>query len=242
MKPVAVASGARRWSVLPKPQVSEVRIILVDDSELVRAAIKALISSKGDFSVVGEAGDKAQAADLIRRERPDVILLNIDLQSGDGLGMIPDLLVACETSRLAILTSSRDPEVHRQAMSLGAIGVISKKDPPDLLTSAITRVHGGGVWLDRFVTAKVLGDLSSPGKRRNVDPEEKKIATLTDREREVIKLVGEGLRNKQIAGRLFISEVTVHHHLTSIYSKLEVADRLELVVYAYRNRLADLPC
>ena len=236
-----MTSGARKLSLLSNPKVSEVKIVLVDDSKLVRAGIRALISAKGDFTVVGEAEDKAQAVDLIARERPDVILLNIDLQTGDGLSMIPDLLVACESSRLAILTSSRDPGVHRQAMSLGAIGVISKKDPPELLTSAITRVHAGGVWLDRFVTAKVLGDVSSSGKRRHVDPEEEKTATLTDREREVIRLVGDGLKNKQIAEKLFISDVTVHHHLTSIYSKLDVKDRLELIIYAYRNRLADLP-
>jgi DNA-binding NarL/FixJ family response regulator len=142
---------------------------------------------------------------------------------------------------MAVLTDSKDPEIHRQAMSKGAIGIISQEDPPDSLTNAIRRVHSGGVWLDRFVAAQMIGDLSSGKNGQNRGREEKNIASLTDREREIIRLAGEGLKNNQIAERLFISPITVHHHLTNIYSKLDVKDRLELIVYAYKNRLADVP-
>jgi two-component system, NarL family, nitrate/nitrite response regulator NarL len=241
MKPIAITSRMKKRDALAKPQSSGVRIVLIDDNELLRAGVKLLISAKDDFSIVGEARDKAHAIDLVKRDRPDVILLDIELHFEDGLEMIPDLLAASETSRLAVLTSSSDPEVHRQAMLRGAIGVISKEESPELLLNAITRVHSGGVWLDHFVTAKMLGDLSLRDRRQSAGPQAKKIATLTRRECEVIQLVGEGLKNKEIAERLFISEVTVHHHLTSIYSKLEVKDRFELMVYAYRNRLADVP-
>ncbi len=96
-------------------------------------------------------------------------------------------------------------------------------------------------WLDRIMTANILQELSPRNRLQKRSPDEIKMERLTNREREIIKLVGEGLKNKQIAERLFISEVTVHHHVTSIYSKLEVADRLELVIYAYRNGLAELP-
>jgi DNA-binding NarL/FixJ family response regulator len=106
---------------------------------------------------------------------------------------------------------------------------------------AIERVHAGEAWLDRSLTASILRDLSPGTRSKKQDPDERKISSLTDREREVIRRVGEGLKTKQIAERLFISEITVHHHLTSVYSKLEVADRLELLIYAYRNGLADLP-
>jgi DNA-binding NarL/FixJ family response regulator len=152
--------------------------------------------------------------------------------------MIPDLLSACKSARLAVLTGSRDPEIHRKAMLLGAIGIISTDDPPGLLLNAVKRVNGGGVWIDRHVTARMLANLSIPGE---LSPDEEKIATLTERERQVIKLVALGLKNRRIGEQLFISEVTVHHHLTSIYSKLELTGRLELIVYAYRHRLADLP-
>ncbi len=220
------------------PDASEVRVVLIDDHVLLRAGISSLISASHGFSVVGEARDKSQAIAYIRHQQPDVILLNIELKSGDGLEMVPDLLAAGKESRLAVLTDSRDPEIHRRAILLGASGVISKDDPPSLLLRAIARVHAGGAWL---VTAGILGELLRPNRRKEVAPERKKIAALTQREREVIKLAGCGLKNKQIGERLFISGVTVHHHLTSIYSKLEVKDRVELLMYAYRNGLAEPP-
>jgi len=233
--------GKTSKSNFPVSRASGVRIVLIDDHEVFRAGMRSLISAKRDFRIAGEAKDKAEAIELVKREQPDVILLNIEMIFGDGLEMIPALFAACKTSRLAVLTGSKDPEIHRQAMELGAIGVISKEDPPDLMMHAITRIHGGGVWLDRYVTARMLGSLSAQNKRQNLSSDGKRIQALTGRERDVIKQVGFGLNNKQIAERLFISAITVHHHLTSIYSKLEVADRVELLVYAYRNRLADLP-
>ncbi len=239
MRPTEVARQTE--SVKRLRTKSEVRIVLVDDRELLRAGISSLISASNGFRVVGEAKDKAQGVARIKDAQPDIILLNLDLKSEDGVEMVPDLLAACETSRLAVLTDSEDPAIHRRAILLGARGVISKHEPAALLTKAIARVHAGGVWLDRSVTASLIGELFTPDNRQRVGPEERKMATLTEREREVIRLVGLGLRNKQIAERLFISEITVHHHLTSIYSKLGLMDRLELVIYAYRYGLAELP-
>jgi two-component system, NarL family, nitrate/nitrite response regulator NarL len=225
----------------PELNTDEVRIVLVDDHELIRAGIRSLIGEKDGFLVVGEANDKSQAASVVQCEQPDVVLLNMELQAGDGLELISAIHEACETARVVVLTDSQDPETHRKAAVLGAIGIVSKERSPDLLMKAIARVHAGEAWLDRSITASVLVELSPRNKNRQVSHDEKKIATLTGREQEVIKLVGEGLKNKQIAERLFISDITVHHHLTSIYSKLEVTDRLELVIYAYRNGLATLP-
>lgn len=220
---------------------SEVRIVLVDDHDLVRAGISSLLSSSNGFCVIGEAKDKVQAIASIKLGQPDVILLNVDSRSGDGVEMVPELLAACETSRLAVLTDSEDLALQRRAILLGARGVISKLEPADFLRKAIRRIHRGGVWLDRRLTASLIGELLTPNKKQKASPEERKIATLTEREREVIELVGRGLRNKQISERLFISQVTVHHHLTSIYYKLELSDRVDLVIYAYRNGLAELP-
>ena len=225
----------------PEPSIDEVRIVLVDDHELIRAGIRSLFDEKDGFLVVGEANDKSQASSVVQCEQPDVVLLNMELRAGDGLELIPAIHVACETARVVVLTDSQDPETHRKAVLLGAIGIVSKERSPEVLMKAITRVHAGEAWLDRSITASVLVELSPRNKNRQVSPDERKIATLTGREQEVIKLVGEGLKNKQIAERLFISDITVHHHLTSIYSKLEVTDRLELVIYAYRNGLATLP-
>ncbi len=230
--------AARPRSENRVPKASGVRIVLIDDHLLLRAGISSLISATDGYSVVGEARDKAQAIACIKHAQPDVILLNIELKCEDALEMVPDLLAACKTSRLAVLTDSQDPHSHRRAIHLGAAGVISKDDPPSLLMKAIARIHAGGAWL---VTASMLGELLTPNKRQKTSTEGRKIATLTEREREVIRLAACGLKNKQIGERLFISAVTAHHHLTSIYSKLEVSDRLELLIYAYRHGLAELP-
>ncbi len=235
MKPVDLVPGKQKKDVR-RPHPAKIRVILIDDHALFRAGIRCILSEH--FCIAGEA-NSVQAIKLVKQERPDVILLNIDnVKYGDDLGMIPDLLAASTPSKLAVLTHSRDPEIHRQAMLFGAIGIISTEDQPDHLINAIQRVHGGGVWIDRHVTAKMLANASMPSE---LSKDAKRIATLTERERELIKMVALGLRNPQIAERLFISSVTVQHHLTSIFSKLEISDRLELIVYAYRNRLAEIP-
>lgn len=230
----------RTKSVSPpkRPQCRKIRIVLVDDNELFRAGIKSLVSTQKDFSIVGEASDGDQATELIKIKKPHVVLLNIEMQNTEGLRIIPELTAACKQSNLAVLTDSRDPEIHREAFESGAIGIISKQDLPKLLFSAIRRVYAGGAWLDKFVTAKMLVHLHSQEKKT---PNGNKISSLTRREREVIQMIGKGLKNNQIAERLYISHATVHHHLTSIYSKLEVANRLELIIFAYQNRLADVP-
>jgi DNA-binding NarL/FixJ family response regulator len=120
------------------------------------------------------------------------------------------------------------------------MGVVPKEQAAELLIKAIEKVYLGEVWLDRLSLGNLVWQLTSRTKDAD-DPEKRKIATLTDREREVITLIAEGLKNKQIAERLFISQTTVTHHLSSIYAKLKVSDRLELVVYAFANKLAKLP-
>ncbi|MGA2264112.1 MAG: response regulator transcription factor, partial [Acidobacteriota bacterium] len=169
------------------------------------------------------------------------ILLELVLKGESGLDFIPDLIAAAEEAKVLILTGMRDPELHRRAVRLGAKGLVSKDASVDVLAKAIKKVYAGEVWLDRSMTAAVLDELSREDDSGHLGPEQTKIATLTDREREVICAVGEGLKNKQIGERLFISDVTVRHHLTSIYSKLAVSDRLELVIYAYRHDLAPIP-
>jgi len=221
-----------------RPRYRKIRIVLVDDNELFRAGIKSLVFAKKDLLIVGEAKERNQALELIKGKKPNVVLLNLEMQNTQGLLMIPELMAACKTSRLAVLTGSRDPKIHREAVESGATGIISKQDPPKLLIDAIRRVHAGGAWLDRFVAAKMF--VNSPGSEKKA-PNGYKISSLTPREREVILMIGKGLKNKQIAEQLYISDVTVHHHLTSIYSKLEITNRLELIIFAYRNRLADVP-
>jgi two-component system, NarL family, nitrate/nitrite response regulator NarL len=218
-----------------------IRILLVDDHVVVRTALRALIESKESLTMVGEAGNHKEAIEIAEREKPNVILLDIDLGGENGLDLISDLQNVANEARIVVLTGVRDQEVHQQAVSLGALGIVQKDRAFDVLVGAIERVNAGEAWLDPTLMAKVLNQMSGAGKAKKIDHEEAKIATLTEREREVLTLIGQGLKNKEIADKLFISEWTVRHHITSIFSKLEVSDRVELILYAYKKGLATPP-
>jgi two-component system, NarL family, nitrate/nitrite response regulator NarL len=219
----------------------QVRIAVIEEQELYRQSLCLLLSQQSDLNVVGNAGSWSDALSLIQRERPDVVLLAVNPSNSADIDLLPQLFAASEETKVLVLSDSGDPELPPRAVRLGAAGVIFKNKPAEMLIKAIECVNAGEAWLDRTTTASLLRELSPRNKTVKKDPEGKKIASLTQRELEVIKLVGQGLKNKQIAEKLFISDITVHHHLTSIYSKLEVADRLELLIYAYRNNLAELP-
>ena len=132
-------------------------------------------------------------------------------------------------------------EVQRRAILLGAMGLVSKQKAADTVIRAIEKVYAGEVWLDRAMIASILNDRVNPSVAPDQNVETLRIAKLTEREREVIRLIGEGIKNRQIAERMYISEATVRHHLTSIFAKLGVADRFELVIYAFQHGLAKLP-
>src|SRR5207244_4083247 len=138
--------------------------------------------------------------------------------------------------RVLVLTGVRDAAIHKQVIKLGAHGVLLKQGSADSLMKAIRKVYDGELWLDRSTTANVIADLTAFDMNA-LNPEWVKIATLTPREREVIVLVSQGLKNKAVAAKLGISDTTVRHHLTAIFSKLGVQDRLSLVLYATRNGL-----
>ena len=217
-------------------RVNGIRIALVDDHLVVRSGLRLLVESRSGWSVVAEASGTDEAVSAASREQPDVILLDLDLGTDNGLDCLPRLREAAPAARVLILTGLRDTELHQQAVRLGAAGVVAKDMAADSLLKAIERVHAGETWLDRMTTATLLAELAG-GKPKPKDPDAARIGTLTPREREVISLIAEGLRNKEIAARLPISEATVRHHLTSIFSKLEVSDRVGLTIYAFRHDL-----
>jgi two-component system, NarL family, nitrate/nitrite response regulator NarL len=225
-----------------RPTSPLIRLVVIDPYALSRAGIQAILASKPGFQLLGEAATAPEALELVKREQPDVILMSIGQNGGkNSLEGVTELLAASEESRMLVVMGTQNAEIQHEAVCLGALGVITMDKHPDILVKAIERIHAGEVWLDRSMTASVLSTLSPVGRNKKADPETEKIRSLTERELEVIKLVGEGLKNKSIGERLFISEITVHHHLTAIYSKLDVSDRLELIIYAFRNGLAQLP-
>ena len=198
-----------------------------------------LIESREGLKVVGEAGTRGEAVLMANRERPDIILLDLDMGGGGrALELLSELLAASNKTRIVVLTGMRDPEIHQRAVRSGAMGLVLKEMAPEELLKAIEKVHAGEAWLDRSLTASVISRFSRPGRSSQPrDSEGGRLASLTEREREVLGLVGEGLKNKQIADRLFISETTVRHHLTSIFGKLDVSSRFELIIFIYRHKL-----
>lgn len=214
-----------------------VRILIVDDHAVVRAGLRMLIESQRKFKVIGEAEDRKSALAVAASAQPDIVLLDVDLNGETSLDFLPELFTVAKDARVLILTGMRDPEVHHRAVRLGAMGLVFKEKTSEILLKAIEKVSAGEVWFDRSMMGNVLAEITRGGQPKS-NPEAVKIALLTEREREIIALIGEGLKNKHIATRLFISETTVRHHLTSVFNKLEVTDRLELMIYAYRHGLA----
>lgn len=217
-----------------------IRIMIIDDHAVVRAGLRMLIENHPTMEVVAMASSGSEALDILARESADLILLDLDLGKENGLTFVQELRAASNSARILILTGLRDPAAHRQAVKLGAMGVVVKDQAADVLIKAIEKVNAGEIWLDRATMGNVLNEMTAQGLSE-LDSAETRINSLTDREREVVALIAEGLKNKQIGTRLFISETTVTHHLSSIFSKLGVSDRLELVIYAFGNNLVRIP-
>ena len=215
--------------------------MIVDDHAVIRAGLRMLIEQDSEMTVVAMAGNRNETLKLAQEERPDIIVFDILLGEEDGLMFLPELCKLSPNSRVLVLTGIQTEDAHRQAIRRGAVGIVLKQQAADQLLKAIRKVHAGEVWIDRSMMGAVLDDARSDKLQNSSNPQTHKIAGLTPREREVITLVAQGLKNKQIAGKLFISETTVTHHLSSIYSKLDVSDRLELVIYAFANKLAKQP-
>lgn len=222
-----------------RARTNPIRVLLIDDHVVMRVGLRMLIESQPGLTVVGEATNRAEAIKCVAREQPDIILLDLDLGGESGLDLIPVLRTTAAGARVIVLTGILDPGEHLQAIRLGALGLVMKDQLVEVLVKAIEKVHTGQTWLDPALAASVLAERSH-GRGQDSD-EAKRIATLTERERAVIALICEGLKNKQIAMRLFISETTVVHHLTSIFNKVGVTNRLELLTYAYNHGLAQAP-
>jgi two-component system nitrate/nitrite response regulator NarL len=218
-----------------------IRVMLVEDDELTRLGLQTQIKKDPMLEVVGEAANRRDAVRLAADKQPAIILLDLNLGSESGLEFLPELISAAPGARVIVVTGVLDLEAHQRAISHGAMGLVLKQDAVEHMARAVKQVYNGDVWFNRSMMLKVIERMTQASAPKKPDPEAAKIKTLTAREREVVDLVGEGLKNKAIADRLFISETTVRHHLTSIFAKLEVSDRLELVIYAYKYGLATLP-
>ena len=215
-----------------------IRILLVDDHKTMLWGLERLVQAEGAaLELVGSAGTPAEATALCAELRPDIVLLDLDLKGSSSLDILPALL-ANGVTRAVILSANRDQATLAAAVKLGARGVVSKEAPTEDVLAAVRKVHAGEFWLEPALMQALLGQLTAPAPR--ADPEAARIASLTPRERGVIGMIvqGKGALNKELAERAFISERMLRNHLTAIYGKLGVANRLELYVYATRHGLS----
>ena len=204
-----------------------IRVLVVDDHALVRAGLAMMLSASGEFTVVGEAADGAQALELARASCPDVALMDLSMPVLDGVGATRELLAVCPTTKVVALTSFSDRQRVADVLAAGAVGYLLKDCAPDELLAAVRAAAAGQVPLDPRVAAVLL-----PG--RQPAPAE----LLSERELQVIQLAAAGLANKQIGRKLGISESTVKVHLGNIFRRIGVSDRTSAALWA-REHLAD---
>jgi DNA-binding NarL/FixJ family response regulator len=237
--------------------ITPIRVTLVSGLVIVRAGLRKLITDWPGLSVVGEAADCADA--VAAGGQTDVFLFDCDFCTvecfkapaasdtrgcalpceDDCLGPLRRLLAAFEGARVLLLTNGYNPALYRAALRLGVMGLVLKKESVEVLLKAIRKVHEGELWLNQALVMRILDSAPEAAAPGEVDSASARIATLTAREIQVVSLIREGLKNRQIAERLFISEATVHHHLTAIYDKLCIAGRVKLLLFAQQHRLAE---
>jgi DNA-binding NarL/FixJ family response regulator len=216
-----------------------VRVVLADGHNLVREAFRSLLQAAGGFVVVGEARGAGDVLDVIEMQQPDVVLLMMDGSGEREVTLLHRLPEIADRSSVLVVTGDADSTLHAQAIELGAKGVVMKDQSAQVLAKALRKVGAGEIWLDGAHTTGVVNRLLR--RRVDVDPETARVESLTQRERQIIGLITEGLTNREIAQRLFISEATARNHLTSILDKLDLGDRFRLTVYAFRRGLVPCP-
>ena len=217
-----------------------IRVLLADDQALIRAGFHVLIDAADDLQVVGEATDGAQAVDLARRERADVVLMDIRMPGVDGLEGTRRISADEDLAgvKVVILTTFESDEYVYQAIRAGASGFLVKDTEPADLLQAVRVVARGDALLSPSVTRRLITDLASrPERPPSNDSLGRALAGLTVRERQVLGLVAEGLSNDEIAARLFLSPLTSKTHVSRIMTKLDARDRAQLVVIAYESGL-----
>lgn len=214
-----------------------IRLLLVDDQQLVRAGLRMILEQEPDLDVVGEAGDGCRAVELCRRMRPDLVLMDIRMPEMDGIEATRRILATVDPApRVLVLTTFDLDELVYAALTAGASGFLLKDAPADRLVGAVRTVSAGEALLAPTVTARLIAHFVShpPAVRRAPD---QRLATLTPREREVLVLIARGLSNSEIAAAFVLSEATVKTHIGRIFDKLSARDRAQAVIVAYETGL-----
>jgi DNA-binding NarL/FixJ family response regulator len=208
--------------------VTVVRVVLVDDDPLVRAGLRMILGGAPDIDVVAEAADGQDAVDVVLRETPDVVLMDIRMPRMDGLAATRRLVDRGTSARILVLTTFDADEMVVTALSHGAAGFLLKDTPPADLVDAVRRVAAGQPILSPSVTAQLIATVTRPRDEAVRRSARARLARLTEREREVAEAVSEGLTNAEIADRLHLGVATVKTHVGTLFSKLDVTDRVQI--------------
>lgn len=225
---------------MPEP----IRVVLVDDQQLVRAGLAMVIDAQPDMTVAGQAGSGAEAIALVAATPCDIVLMDVRMPGMDGLEATRRILEAADAGgaasppRLVMLTTYDLDEYLLSAISAGASGFLLKNAPPADLLAAIRTVHTGDAVIAPSATRRLLAHVAANPSAPGPDPVDPRLATLTDREREVLELIARGLSNAEISSSLYLSETTVKTHVRRVLAKLGVRDRVQAVVVAYESGLA----
>ncbi len=213
-----------------------IRVAIADDQQLIRAGFRSLLEAEPDIEIVGEAGTGAEAVSLVNATRPDVVLMDIRMPDGDGLWATEQIAANPQLARthIVIVTTFELDEYVGRAIRAGASGFLVKDSEPVEFIRAVRVVAAGDALLSPGVTRRLLERISSDLRET---PDARQLDVITDREREVLTLVGQGLTNDEIGRALFLSPLTAKTHVSRIMSKLAARDRVQLVVIAYETGL-----
>jgi len=209
-----------------------IRVIIADDEALVRSGLRLIVDSAPDLEVVGEAGDGAEAVQLVRNLQPQVILMDVQMPIADGVEATRRIVQSGTPTNVLILTTFNRDDYLYQAMKAGASGYLLKSSPPEQLINAVRVVAAGDALLAPSITRQLIDEYTNR-PRPSTAPAE--FNQLTDRETEVVLLVASGLSNGEIAEKLFVAESTIKSHINKVLAKLEARDRVQLVIKTYES-------
>jgi DNA-binding NarL/FixJ family response regulator len=216
-------------------------VLLVDDQALLRTGFRMILQAQPDLEVVGEAVDGADAVRQVAALRPDVVLMDVRMPVMDGVQATAAIAADGPTARVLILTTFDVDEYAFAALRAGASGFLLKDVPPTELAGAIRAVAAGDAVVSPRITRQLLDrvSLDTPGSAEDTGPRIPVLGVLTERERQIFGEVARGLSNAEIAARLHLSEATVKTHITRVLAKLQLRDRVQLVIFAYEHDLLD---
>jgi DNA-binding NarL/FixJ family response regulator len=210
----------------------QVRVVLVDDEQLVRSGLRMILESADDIEVVGEAADGGGAVEQVRLHRPDVVLMDIRMPAMDGLAATRALTALPDPPRVIMLTTFELDEYVHTALEHGAVGFLLKDTPPRDLIQAVRTVAEGNAMLAPTVTRRLIAEFASRNSAKAVAAR-RRLDTLTGREREVVVALAQGLSNAEIGRRLFMSEATVKAHVSRVLAKLGLSNRVQAAILAH---------